>query len=77
MIMHPVNLPVDVHGMRVMRDVPGITESEVSLEQLAGGIMRFGANDRVGAQQVVYVFNAVLAHLFGFAESSAHTDDCA
>jgi predicted membrane-bound mannosyltransferase len=38
--------------------------------------MRSRANDRVGAHQVAYVFDAVLAHLFGLAERPAHTDDC-
>src|SRR5215471_1186285 len=37
--------------------------------------MRFRANDRVGAHQVAYVFDAVLAHLFGLAERPAHTDN--
>src|ERR1700758_2072122 len=38
--------------------------------------MRFRANDRVGAQQVAYILDALLADLFGLAERSAHTDDC-
>src|SRR5215468_7707720 len=46
------------------------------LEQLGGSVMRFRANDRVGAHRVAYVFDAPLAHLFRFAERPAHTDDC-
>src|SRR5262249_35573235 len=46
------------------------------LEQLGGSVMRFRANDRVGAHRVAYVFDAALAHLFGFAERPAHIDDC-
>src|SRR5262249_22506346 len=38
--------------------------------------MRVRANDRVGAHQVAYVLDAVLADLFGLAERPAHTDDC-
>src|SRR6516165_5326638 len=38
--------------------------------------MRFRANHRVAAHQVADVLDAVLPHLFGFAERPAHTHDC-
>src|SRR6516165_7082658 len=61
----------DFHGIsRKDREV------RMPLEQLSGGVMRFRANYRVAAHQVAYVFNALLAHLFGLAERTAHGDDC-
>src|SRR5262249_35114955 len=61
-------------------DLHGISRKDrkvrMLLEQLGGSIMRFRANDRVGTHLVAYVFDAALAHLFRFAERSAHTDDC-
>src|SRR4051812_41998083 len=45
-------------------------------KQLGGSLMRIRANDRVAAHEVVYILDAVLAHLFGLAEGAAHADDC-
>src|SRR5262249_12570801 len=61
-------------------DLYGISRKDrkvrMPLEQLGGSVMRFRANDRVGAHRVAYVFDAALAHLLGFAERPAHIDDC-
>ena len=45
------------------------------LEQLGGRLVRSRANDRVTAQLIGDVFNALASHPFRLAERSAHTDN--
>jgi len=51
-------------------------EVRMVLEELGGSTMRIRPNDCVGAHQVGYILNAVLAHLLGLTEGTPHPDNC-